>query len=96
MARQPVKTLTFRGKRWRIGKLRRKGELGGCESPHIAGREIDVPIGGKTLRDLDTTIHEAIHACLWDLDEEAVIETASDIATALWRLGWRKCSKYAD
>jgi len=32
---------------------------------------------------LDLVIHESLHACLWDLDEEAVTETAWDIARLL-------------
>ncbi len=30
------------------------------------------------------------HAALWDLDEEAVSETANAISAALWRVGYRR------
>ena len=46
----------------------------------------------STLRgelELDTLIHEMLHACHWDLDESAIEETATDIARALWRIGYR-------
>jgi len=35
-------------------------------------------------------IHEILHAALWDLDEEAVHDTANAISAALWRLGYRR------
>jgi len=85
-----MKSHVFRGTRWRLGNVKARRELGGCEGPHISGREIDIPVGGSRQQDLDTCIHESIHACLWDLDEEAVSESATDIAALLWRLGWRK------
>jgi hypothetical protein len=30
-----------------------------------------------------------LHACHWDLDESAIEETATDIARALHRIGYR-------
>jgi len=38
---------------------------------------------------METEIHEIMHACLWDLDEAAVSETARDMAKALWKIGYR-------
>ena len=38
---------------------------------------------------LETAIHESIHGCLWDLDEQAVSDTARDIAALLRRMGFR-------
>lgn len=46
----------------------------------------------RTLRgelELDTLLHEMLHACHWDLDEAAILETATDIARALHRIGYR-------
>jgi len=39
---------------------------------------------------LDTIIHELLHACQPDLGEEAIDQTATDIARVLTRLGYRK------
>jgi hypothetical protein len=39
---------------------------------------------------MDSLIHEILHAALWDLDEEAVTETANAISAALWRVGYRR------
>jgi len=85
-----MKSVTLRGRRWRIGRVKQKHERGGCEHPGIPGKEIDVPVNGTRRDDLDTIIHEALHACFWDIDEEAIEESATDIARFLWGLGWRK------
>jgi len=84
-----IRAHIFRGTRWRLGRVKQRGELGGCEGPHVPGREIDIPADGDTENELSTIIHEALHACLWDIDEEAIDTTADDIARLLWRLGWR-------
>lgn len=38
---------------------------------------------------MDTIIHEALHCIRPELDEQAVADTATDIARLLWRLGYR-------
>lgn len=40
--------------------------------------------------ELDTILHELLHACQPDLAEDTVDETATDIARILWRLGYRR------
>ena len=86
-----VKSLTVRGRRWRVvDSEKHKGpELGYCTHPEF-GKELAIPLDGDTESELDTIIHECIHACHWDMAEEAVDETAASIAHVLWRLGWRK------
>jgi len=44
----------------------------------------------KGLKELDTLIHEMLHACGPFADESWVAQTAEDIAKALWQLGYRK------
>lgn len=39
---------------------------------------------------LEVLLHELLHAAYWDLDEEAVQETAADIARILQRAGWNR------
>jgi len=87
-----VKSHIFRGKRYAINlsatlAADTKGE---ADSPDKAGPEIRVRRGERDLMLLDTLIHEGLHACLWDMDDEAVTATASDIARLLWRLGYRR------
>lgn len=48
---------------------------------------IDDRLAGK--KRLDTEIHEFLHAAFPDLSEEAVTETATDLARILWSLGYR-------
>jgi hypothetical protein len=81
-----MKRHTFRGKRWTIEATHRRGV---CDGPHIADRVLRAPVDVGSRNALDTVIHEALHACLWDLDDEAVAETARDVARFLWRAGWR-------
>jgi hypothetical protein len=83
-----IKSHTFRGQRWKI--VEAPPDLGGeCQAPFIKNREMCIPTLGHKVTELDTIIHESLHACCWDLDEEAVHESARDIARILWRLGWR-------
>lgn len=84
-----IKTVTMRGRKWKITPIAQNGDLGACQAPNIPDKEMDIPIDGDTRDELRVIIHECLHACLWDLDEEAVDETSTDIARLLWRLGWR-------
>jgi len=38
---------------------------------------------------LEVFIHECLHGCFWDLDEEAVEKAALDMANALYKVGAR-------
>lgn len=85
-----MKTAKFRGKRYKVVFKHLGDKCGWCDSPDTPGRriEIDSRLDGKEL--LYTLTHEAVHACIWDLDEEAVEEIAQDISNFLWNLGYRK------
>ena len=61
-----------------------------CDPPNEPGKRIRIRQGLKGERELDTLIHELMHAAHWDLDEQAVNDTAEDIARVLWRLGYRR------
>lgn len=91
MRNQPA-TLTIRGRRWRLvrRRLKNQGIDGLCDSPAEPDREIlvDATLTGE--RELDVFVHEMLHAAFWDLDEAAIADTATDIARALWRLGYRR------
>ena len=85
-----IKSHVFRGKRWKVRVVRIK-DLGDCEAPNALDKLIRI-LPGKTRTALDIAIHEALHACLWDLDDEAVAETATCITKLLWKLEWRKAN----
>lgn len=38
---------------------------------------------------LEVLLHECLHGCFWDIDEEAVEKAAFDISKALYKLGAR-------
>ena len=63
---------------------------GYCDSPKATGKRIVVDSRLRGEEELEVTIHEALHAASWDLAEECVLETGTDIARLLWRLGYRK------
>jgi hypothetical protein len=88
--KQLPKTHVFRGRRYTFAKFKARGHDGECEDPSHPGCQMDIPLAGKTKRDLEVIIHEGLHACYWDLDEGPVEEASVDIAGLLWRLGWRK------
>ena len=82
----------FLGKRYRVQFLPRLRDDndGETEPPGRVGKTIRLR---KDMMDddlLDTAIHEALHACLWAIDEDTVGSMATDIARFLTRLGFRK------
>lgn len=86
-----MRSHTIRGRRWRVEGLRnvRKPALAECIT-HT--NTLRIPVDGDTLAELDTIIHEVLHAAT-ELDEDAVTSTADSIARILWRLDWRKSER---
>ena len=84
----------FRGTRYRLkfGHTWADETKGETDAPNQPKPEIRIRKHLRGLMLLDTLIHEGLHATLWDLDDDAVHATASDIARLLWRLGYRKQS----
>ena len=79
----------FRGKTYRL--IEAPSDAGGeCSDPNSTPREMLIPLEGESKYDLEVIIHEGLHACLWDVCEQSVREISNDIATLLWKLGWRK------
>lgn len=90
---RPVRSHVFRGKRYRIRKRAQKKVWGTCDSPKRPSKTLyldpEVMTGGN-LNALTISVHEGLHACLWDLDEDSITETSTCVARFLWRLGWRR------
>jgi hypothetical protein len=61
-----------------------------CDSPDHTRRSITIRTGLTPQRELDVLIHEMLHGAYWDLSEEAIAETATDIAAVLFAMGYRK------
>lgn len=64
-------------------------DLGQCSDPNVSNRVIKIAKGLDEKELMEVAIHEALHACGWILDEEFVDLTAQDIATLLYKLGYR-------
>jgi len=88
-----IRSHSFRGKRYKIIDVpsRKKNEFDGyCDPPQNLDKTLAINEKLTDLRHLETVIHESIHACVFDLTEQAVSTSAHDIASLLWRLGYRK------
>lgn len=81
---------SLRGKLWRVlrtGKTLESGADGSCSRSKATIR-VRKKLNGR--RELETYLHEALHACFWDLDEEGISEAAQDISKMLRKLGYRR------
>lgn len=77
------------GEEWRLvfKSLRRRKLCGLCD---YDTRTITVCTSVKGIDELDTLIHECLHACQGFASEEHVAEVATTVAEILWNLGYRK------
>lgn len=82
--------VTVNGKRWLVRFVPRLANCGDCDPPDAKGKTIRIQAGMQPQLELDTVIHELMHAGNWSLSEEHVNQVATDIAAALWKLGYRK------
>ena len=83
--------ITIRKKRYTLRWVPRlKDKRGDCDPPHGQGKTIRIEMGQDEHLEFDTLIHEFLHAGLWDIDEEAVEQLATDMARTLWKLGYRR------
>lgn len=78
----------LRGKRFKLKHLPKMVDFGMCDDSKEEMR-IWLRLDQPPKDFLETVIHEALHGCLPDITEEAVTETAEDIAGMLWRYGYR-------
>ncbi len=84
--------IKIKGKVWRFLRARfdTTKQWGSCDRPHVKNKTIRVAAKLHGQSELDTIIHECLHAGFDSLDEEHVDEFATDLARILWRLGYRK------
>jgi hypothetical protein len=78
------------GKRWRVRFVSRMADEGRCDPPDQPHKTISIARRLRGERQLDVLLHELLHACNWQLAEEHITQIATDIARALWRLGYRQ------
>ena len=84
-----ARQIKLRGKVWRLEFVPRldSGAYGECDEPDRPKKGIRIATNQSKDDMMDTLIHETLHACLPDLSEDAIHDTASDISTVLTRLG---------
>ena len=84
-----VKTHTFNGRKYDIYF----GQIDGCCEQYSikpTDREIAIFAKPNTRNELETIIHECLHAENWAATEGVVDRVSSEIGGLLWRLGYRK------
>ena len=80
--------IKIRGQRWKLRFVPNLGDKAGeCD---YGARVLRIALGQPQEEELDTVVHEILHAAYPDIEEAAVGETGEAIAKVLWRLGWRK------
>lgn len=89
------KFVTLLGRRWRLLFVPRLGEGGNgddgaCDAPEARGKTIRIRADLRGAAELETLLHEMLHACNWTADEDHVSDSAADMAGVLWRLGYRR------
>lgn len=84
--------VTILGKQWELVYRSRlpDNHCGECDSPDTQGKRIRIRRGMREELELDTVIHECLHAAGWHIDEPFVEQFSTDVARILTRLGWRK------
>lgn len=84
--------VTIRGKRWNLIFVPElpNNDRGDCQGPHIRNKKIRIREGMREKTTLEILLHEILHAANWDLDEQAIQETAEAQADILWSLGYRR------
>jgi hypothetical protein len=78
------------GKRWHLRFVPRLRADGQCDPPYMPFKEILIATRLSGKRELEVLLHEMLHACNWQFDEEHISQMASDIADVLWRLKYRR------
>ena len=86
--------IIIRKQTWSIVSEVQEDELGFCDREGERGQPMTIGIkdGLSELEELDTTIHEGLHAAYPDLSEEAIDEAATDLARLLLARGFGRIS----
>ena len=84
----------IRNETWSIVSEVQEDELGFCdhEGERCKPRTIGIKDGLTEFEELDTTIHEGLHASYPDLSEEAIERAATDLARLLLARGFGRVS----
>ena len=86
-----VRTHKFNGRRYRIDTLPLID--GFTDTYGLNERHLTITTEPGTKRELETFIHESLHAENWAKTEKVVERVGREIADFLWRLGYRRIKK---
>ena len=86
--------IIIRNQTWSIVSQVQDGESGFCDHEGERGQPMTIGIkdGLSEFEELDTTIHEALHAAYPDLSEESIEKAATDLARLLLARGFGRVS----
>ncbi len=84
-----IKAHRFRNNRYNIEVKNLKDHFGRCDAPDTKQKKILINPNQSGEKLLATLLDEAIHACMFDIDNDVVDEISDDIARFLWRAGYR-------
>ena len=86
-----VRTHKFNGRKYHIIVSYRID--GFVEQYKLGGRTMMITVDPGTKNELETYIHESLHAENWATTEKVVERVSKEIADFLWRLGYRRTKK---
>jgi hypothetical protein len=75
----------IRGTQYAIKQVRMKNR-GSCDCPKIENPTIKIKKSLGEVEKLEVLIHEILHACFWDMDEQAIDESAVSISEIIIKL----------
>jgi hypothetical protein len=81
----------LRGKYWELTRTKNLRSRGDIDNPDVKSKKIRVStkIEDETEEMLEVIIHECLHGLFWDISEEAITDSAQDLAKILYELGAR-------
>lgn len=84
--------VTLNKRRWKLRFVPYLGpnKRGDCDPPETKGKEIRICSGQTPEREMDTIIHECLHAQGWHIDEAFIERASTEIARVLTRAGFEK------
>ena len=81
----------LRNNKWKVVRKDLGSTIRGqIDPPSYSRKQIKMSTRLKKDKEiLEVFIHECLHGCFWDLDEQAIEDAAADLARALYKLGAR-------